>query len=284
MQAEQQFRSKVSDIDKLYVRSTSGAMVPLQALVHTKFVQGASALTLYNLYPAILVNASAASGTSQGQAISAMESVANKKLPQGYGYNWTGMSYQEIQAAGQESSAFMAAIVFAYLFLAALYESWTLPLSVLLPTVFALLGGLAALYLRGIALGVYAQVGLILLIGIASKNAILVIEFARDRLREDDVDPRQAAKDGASTRYRPVMMTALAFIFGVVPMVIASGAGAGSRQSIGTTVFGGMIVAALLGMLFIPSLFVGFEVLSAKTSRGVGRLRSRFRSKSHAAE
>ena len=286
VQAEQQFRSKVSDISQLYVRSSNGAMVPLQGLIQIKTVQGANALTLYNLYPAILVNGSAASGHSDGQAIKAMEQVAAKHLPQGYGYNWTGMSYQEIEAAGQESSAFLAAIVFSYLFLAALYESWTLPLSVLLPTVFALLGGLAALRLRGIALDVYAQVGLILLIGISSKNAILIVEFAKDRLESGDrrIDAREAAEDGARTRYRPVMMTALAFIFGVVPLVIATGAGAGARQSIGTTVFGGMIIASFIGVLFIPALFVAFEALSAKTSRGMKRLRSRFRSKSHAAE
>ena len=159
-----------------------------------------------------------------------MQQEAAKHLPQGYGYDWTAMSYQELQAAGQEAYAFAFAVVFSYLFLAALYESWTLPLSVVLPVVFALLGGLVALMVRGTALDVYAQIGLVLLIGLAAKNAVLIVEFSKYRLERGDVSLEQAGEEGARTRFRPVMMTAMAFIIGVIPLVVATGAGAGARQ------------------------------------------------------
>src|SRR6185437_1936370 len=267
VQAQSQFRNEIDDINKLYVRSSAGAMVPLDALVKITTVQGADALNSFNEYPAALINGAAAPGSSSGQAIAAMEQVAAKHLPEGFGYDWTAMSYQELQSAGQESSAFLFALIFSYLFLVALYESWTLPLSVMLPVAFAVLGGLLALMVRGMALDVYGQIGLVLLIGLAAKNAILIVEFAKDRLEQGGLDVRAAAEQGARTRYRPVMMTALAFIVGVVPLVIATGAGAGGRQSIGTTVFGGMIFASSIGVLFVPMLFVGFEVLSDRAAR-----------------
>ncbi len=279
VQAQQQFRNEVNDIGQLYVRSTTGAMVPLNALVKITTVQGADAINAYNEYPAVLVNGSAKAGKSSGQAIAAMEQVAAEHSPQGFGYDWTGMSYQELQSAGQESSAFLFAVIFSYLFMVALYESWTLPLSVMLPVSFALVGGLLALMVRGMALDVYGQIGLVLLIGLAAKNAILIVEFAKDRLERGDVSVLQAADEGARTRYRPVMMTALAFIIGVIPLVIATGAGAGGRVSIGTTVFGGMVLASFIGVLFVPMLFVGFEVLAARTARLFKR-----RSREHPAE
>jgi multidrug efflux pump len=275
VQADEQFRGKISDIDQLYVRSTNGAMVPLSGLVAISSVQGADAVNLYNLFPAVLINGSAGNGVSSGQAIAAMEQVAAQHLPQGYSYDWTGMSFQELQSAGQESSAFLFAVVFTYLFLVALYESWTLPLSVILPVAFALLGGMVGLRVRGMALDVYGQIGLVLLIGLAAKNAILIVEFAKDRLERGGIDARSAAEEGARTRYRPVMMTAFAFIFGVIPLVIATGAGAGARTSIGTTVFGGMLLASFIGVLFIPALFAGFEFLTAHTSRMMRRGRRR---------
>ncbi|HTW69031.1 MAG TPA: multidrug efflux RND transporter permease subunit [Acetobacteraceae bacterium] len=271
VQDETQFRSKIADIDNLYVKSTNGGMVPLSAVVNIKTVEGPDAVNAYNEYPAVLINGSAARGTSSGQAIAAMEQVSAKHLPQGYDYDWTGMSYQELLAAGQESSALLFAVVFSYLFLVALYESWTLPLSVMLPTALAMLGGLAALRVRAMALDVYGQIGLVLLIGLAAKNAILIVEFAKDRFERGDIPVRAAAEEGARTRYRPVMMTALAFIVGVLPLVFAAGAGAGGRQSIGTTVFGGMILASFIGILFVPMLFVGFEELSARAAKLVRR-------------
>ena len=267
VQAQQQFREKLADISQLYVRSNSGAMVPLSVLVKITTVQGADAINDYNEYPAVLINGSAAPGASSGQAIAAMEQVAAQHLPSGFGYDWTGMSFQELIAAGQESSAFLFAIIFSYLFLVALYESWTLPLSVMLPVGLAVLGGLSALMVRGMALDVYGQIGLVLLIGLAAKNAILIVEFSKARLESGEVDILAAAEEGARTRYRPVMMTALAFIIGVLPLVFATGAGAGGRQSIGTTVFGGMILASFVGIMFVPMLFVAFEKLTGWTAR-----------------
>ncbi|MGH7188155.1 MAG: efflux RND transporter permease subunit [Acetobacteraceae bacterium] len=271
VQDEPQFRAKVADIGKLHVRSASGAMVPLSSVVHVTTVEGANAINLYNLYPAVLINGAAAPGKSSGQAIAAMDKVAARHLPKGFGYDWTSMSYQELAAAGQESSAFVFAIVFSYLFLVALYESWTLPLSVMLPVSFALLGGLIGLKVRGMSLDVYGQIGLVLLIGLAAKNAILIVEFAKDRLARGGLSVVDAAEDGARTRYRPVMMTALAFIIGVVPLVVATGAGAGARRSIGTAVFGGMVFASFIGVLFVPALFVGFERLREATIRRIRR-------------
>jgi multidrug efflux pump subunit AcrB len=266
VQDEAQYRQKASDIANLYVRSSAGGMVPLEGLVTVREVLGPNAVNTYNLFPAVLVNGAAAPGRSSGQAIAAMEQVAKQHLPQGYGYEWTAMSYQELQAAGQQAAAFLAAIVFSYLFLVAQYESWTLPLSVMLPVGFALLGGLGATMIRGLALDVYGQIGLVLLIGLSAKNAILIVEFARERMLREHVPPRQAAEEGARTRYRPVMMTALAFIIGVVPLVVATGAGAGARVSIGTTVFGGMVLASFVGVLFVPALFAFFEIATERAA------------------
>ncbi len=271
LQAEAQFRQNVADINNLYVRSSSGAMVPLEGLVSVSRVQGADAINAYNLYPAVLINGMARAGRSSGQAMAAMEAIANKQLPSGFGIDWTGMSYQERLSTGQESSAFLFAVIFSFLFLVALYESWMLPLSVMLPVAFASLGGLAALLLRGSQLDVHGQIGLVLLIGLAAKNAILIVEFAKDRLERGDTTLVAAAEEGARTRYRPVMMTALAFIVGVVPLVIATGAGAGARQSIGTTVFGGMLLASFVGVLFVPPLFVAFERVGEAALRLVRR-------------
>jgi multidrug efflux pump len=266
VQDASEFRQRIDDIDRLYVRSTAGALVPLRSLVTVSTVQGTDAVTRYNLYPAVLINGQAAPGVSSGQAIAAMEQVAAQRLPSGFGYEWTGVSYQELQSAGQESAAFIFALVFSYLFLVAQYESWTLPLSVILPVATAVLGGLAALWLRPIPLDVYGQIGLVMLIGLAAKNAILIAEFARTRVLAGE-EVVSAAEAGARTRYRPVMMTALAFIIGVLPLVFAMGAGAAARRSIGTTVFGGMLLATFLGTLFVPALFAGLERLVQRVGK-----------------
>jgi multidrug efflux pump len=271
VQDQPRFRAKIADINQLYVRNSHGAMVPLRGLVSVTTIVGADAISLYNLYPAVLINGTARLGSSSGQAMAAMQQVAAQHLPAGFGYDWTSISYQELRSAGQEFMAFLAAIVFSFLFLVALYESWTLPFSVMLPVAFAFLGGLVALRIRSIGLDVYGQIGLVLLIGLAAKNAILIVAFAKDRLASGHATIDAAAEEGARTRYRPVMMTALAFIVGVIPLVLATGAGAAARQSIGTAVFGGMVLASFVGVLFVPALFVGFERLAAMTQRLVRR-------------
>ena len=262
-----QYRGAVSDIQNLYVRSAAGAMVPLRSMVKLSTVLGPNAITRYNLYPSVEIFGQPGAGKSSGQAIAAMEKLAAQHLPKGYSYDWTSLSYQQLQEGSSFTYALIFSLIFAYLFLVAQYESWSLPVSVILSVSTAALGALIALFVRSFAVDIYGEIGLILLVGLAAKNAILIVEFAKTRLEQGGEDVRQAALDGAETRFRAVLMTAVAFIFGVVPLVIASGAGAGARRSIGTTVFGGMILATLLGIVFVPVMFVAFEFLAQKTSR-----------------
>lgn len=265
IQAEGTSRAEMDDITKLYVKSETGQMVPLSSLVKVKLINGPYNIPHYNLYTAASVNGGPAPGYTSGEALNAIQELAAKLLPKGIDYEWTGITYQQLKAGNIAALVFMICLIFVFLFLAALYESWAMPFMILLAVPLALLGAGLALMLRSLALDVYAQIGLILLIGLAAKNAILIVEFAREKHNEG-VGIVESAIEAATLRLRPILMTALAFILGVLPLVFASGAGAASRHSIGTTVMGGMMVATFLSLLVVPVFYVVIERLRERKS------------------
>jgi hydrophobe/amphiphile efflux-1 (HAE1) family protein len=259
-QAEAAQRTQPDDVNRYYVRSDTGAMVPLGTLVTSRTFNGPQYYERYNVYSSATINGVNASGYSSGQAIAAMEELA-RGLPAGYTYEWSEATYQEKKTGGQTGYIFAVSLLFVILVLAALYESWAMPVAILLVVPFGVLGAFLGLLLRHMDNNVYTQIGLIMLIGLAAKNAILIVEFARLR-RAQGESIEQSALDGAKLRLRPILMTSFAFILGAVPLAVASGAGAGARQALGTGVVFGMLAATVVGVFFIPVFFVLLQRLS----------------------
>ena len=255
LQADQKFRAEAKDMRSYYLRSDTGKMIPLDNVVEIVQTQNPQVITHFNLFRSAEINGSAAPGLSSGDAIAEMEALSKKVLPRGMTYEWSGLSLEEIESGGKAVILFGLGLVFVYLTLAAQYESYVLPFIILLGVPVALFGALGAIWLRGLTNDVYAQIGLVMLIGLASKNAILIVEFS-EQLQDEGLSTIDAAIEAARIRLRPILMTSLAFILGVIPLVIATGAGAAGRVSVGTTVFGGMIAATTLNLLFIPMLYV----------------------------
>jgi len=255
VQADTQFRSQAKDIRQYYLRSDAGKMIPLDNLVTVEQTANPQVIRHYNLFRSAEINGTAAPGRSSGEGIAAMEALAKKELPNGMTFEWSGLSLEEIESGGKALILFALGLVVVYLTLAAQYESYVLPFIVLLAVPVAILGAVGAQALRGLQNDVYCQIGLVMLIGLASKNAILIVEFA-EQLRDQGMSVVEAAVEAARIRLRPILMTSLAFILGVVPLVLARGAGRAGRISVGTTVFGGMIAATTLNLIFIPVLYV----------------------------
>ena len=268
IQAEDIFREKTADIEKIFVKNKYGLMVPVSSVAEVKSIVGPYSLTRFNMYPAVTINGSVREGISTGKAMKIVSDISDKVLPKDMGFAWSGSSLQEEDSSGQIFGILAMSLVFVYLFLVGLYESWMLPIAVMLISPVALSGALFFQYVSGYALDLYSQIGLVMLIGLSTKQAILIIEFAKDA-RESGMEIKEAAMQAARLRFRAVMMTNLAFILGLLPLVFASGAGAASRHSVGTTVFGGMIAVAFVGTFLVPAFFVLIEEMKINIAKNL---------------
>jgi len=265
VQADKQFRSSPQNLEQLYARARDGQMIPLESVVSVKETTAPQVIGHFNLFRSATLNGSAAPGVSSGDALKEMERIAKQVLPAGMTYAWSGISLEETKAGRQSVLIFGLALLLVYLTLAAQYESLVLPFIVLLGVPLAVLGALSAQWIRGLANDVYCQVGLVMLIGLAAKNAILIVEFA-EQLRHRGLSIVEAAIEAGRIRLRPILMTSLAFILGVLPLVFATGAGQEARHSVGTTVAGGMVLSTFLNIIFIPVLYVVVETLRERVT------------------
>jgi multidrug efflux pump subunit AcrB len=266
VQAEASDRAGIDDVYRINVRNNDGKMIPLRSLVEPRVIVGPPSLIRYNNRRAVTVQGTPAPGVSSGQSLAAMEAVAARTLPEGFAGEWTDTAFQEKRAEGKTGIILGFALLFAYLFLVALYESWIIPVPVLLSVAVGILGSFAAIRAGQLTLDLYAQIGMVVLIGLAAKNAILIVEFAKEK-REAGEPLLQSAIEGARLRFRPVMMTSLAFILGLLPLVIAIGASELARRGVGTPVFGGMLLASFLGIFVIPPLYVTFQWIAERLKR-----------------
>ena len=275
MQADAPYRATMSDLSKIYVKNKQGKMVPISSVITTENIVGPYLLNRFNMYPSIVINGNPANGVSSGDAMKAMEEISDKVLPKDMDFAWSGTSLQEQMSAGQIGPIITMALTFVYLFLVALYESWTLPIAVLLVSPVAMLGALFFQYVSGLSLDIYAQVGLVMLIGLSTKQAILIVEFAKDAMEKDGMNFIDAALQAAKLRFRAVMMTNIALILGLLPLVFAKGAGAGSRHSIGVSVFGGMLAVAFFGSILVPAFFVLTNTMKVNFRSYISRFRNK---------